>query len=286
MSATLAHLESRIRSASNLQSVISTMKSLAAVTMGRFDEASNTIEDYASNIELAMVAYGRIRDIKALLGQGREKESLAVIFATDLGMVGRFNETIVEYAIESANRKGTRYWLVGQRAIDALRERDLGAEKIYETPDSLQSLKSIITLIADELAGQKETGVTLFFNRSTAGINYEPSSTRILPIDQAFIERLETTRWPGSIKPQVIWNDSNLMTRLIREFLFVSLFRAGAHSAMAENGARLAYMEHAEKKIDENLEQLRLEHRRHRKNSINNELFDIIAGYEALRQDE
>jgi len=45
-------------------------------------------------------------------------------------------------------------------------------------------------------------------------------------------------------------------------------------------------MEHAEKKIDENLEQLRLEHRRHRKNSINNELFDIIAGYEALRQDE
>ena len=43
---------------------------------------------------------------------------------------------------------------------------------------------------------------------------------------------------------------------LIREYLFISLFRACAESLASENASRLAAMQRADKNIDESLENL------------------------------
>ena len=69
---------------------------------------------------------------------------------------------------------------------------------------------------------------------------------------------------------------------LIREYLFVSLFRACAESLASENASRLAAMQRAEKNIDELLEELKRTFHRLRQNGIDEELFDVISGFEAL----
>jgi F-type H+-transporting ATPase subunit gamma len=69
---------------------------------------------------------------------------------------------------------------------------------------------------------------------------------------------------------------------LIREYLFVSLFRACAESLASENASRLAAMQRADKKIDELLEDLNGEFHRLRQSGIDEELFDVISGFEAL----
>lgn len=69
---------------------------------------------------------------------------------------------------------------------------------------------------------------------------------------------------------------------LIREYLFVSLFRACADSLASENASRLAAMQRADKNIDELLEDLNGTFRRLRQSGIDDELFDVIAGFEAL----
>jgi F-type H+-transporting ATPase subunit gamma len=69
---------------------------------------------------------------------------------------------------------------------------------------------------------------------------------------------------------------------LIREYLFVSLFRACAESLASENASRLAAMQRAEKNIDELLEDLNGTFHRLRQSGIDEELFDVISGFEAL----
>ena len=69
---------------------------------------------------------------------------------------------------------------------------------------------------------------------------------------------------------------------LLREYLFVSLFRACAESLASENASRLAAMQRADKNIDELLENLNGKFHRLRQAGIDEELFDVISGFEAL----
>ena len=70
---------------------------------------------------------------------------------------------------------------------------------------------------------------------------------------------------------------------LISEYLFISLFRACAESLMSENASRLAAMQRAEKNIDELLENLNQTFHRQRQSTIDEELFDVISGFEAMK---
>jgi ATP synthase F1 gamma subunit len=69
---------------------------------------------------------------------------------------------------------------------------------------------------------------------------------------------------------------------LVRRYLFVSIFRASAESLASENASRLAAMGRAEKNIDETLETLKSSFQRVRQAGIDEELFDVVAGFEAL----
>ena len=75
---------------------------------------------------------------------------------------------------------------------------------------------------------------------------------------------------------------SATLRALIREYLFISLFRAWAESLASENASRLSAMERADKNIDEMLVGLNGTFQRSRQGGIDAELFDVISGFEAL----
>jgi F-type H+-transporting ATPase subunit gamma len=60
------------------------------------------------------------------------------------------------------------------------------------------------------------------------------------------------------------------------------LFQACAESLASENASRLDAMQRAEKNIDSILEDLNRKLHSIRQESIDEELFDVISGYEAL----
>ena len=70
---------------------------------------------------------------------------------------------------------------------------------------------------------------------------------------------------------------------LISEYLFVSLFKACAESLASENASRLEAMQRAEKNIGDLLDDLNKKYHRLRQSSIDEELFDVVSGFEALK---
>jgi F-type H+-transporting ATPase subunit gamma len=85
--------------------------------------------------------------------------------------------------------------------------------------------------------------------------------------------------------PQVMPVGAKTLATFLQEYLFVSLFRACAESLASESASRLAAMQSAERKIGELIEQLQQHFNQARQNSIDEELFDVITGYEALARD-
>jgi F-type H+-transporting ATPase subunit gamma len=74
----------------------------------------------------------------------------------------------------------------------------------------------------------------------------------------------------------------SLFASLVRQYFFVSLYRAFAESLASEHSSRLAAMQMAEDNVEERLDDLQSRFHRTRQNAITEELLDITAGFEAL----
>ncbi len=111
--------------------------------------------------------------------------------------------------------------------------------------------------------------------RNRAGIG-------LLPLDAQWQQGLAKVGWPTGNLPEIMSGDIATLRTLIREYLFISLFRACAESLASENASRLAAMERADKNITDLLEHLHGTFHRLRQTGIDEELFDVIAGFEAL----
>jgi F-type H+-transporting ATPase subunit gamma len=122
----------------------------------------------------------------------------------------------------------------------------------------------------------------LFYNRPTSGAVYEPVSQRLLPLDEVWRRGLAALPWPTNNLPEVIGGGTATLREFIRGYLFVSLFRACAESLASENASRLAAMQRADRNIDELREDLNRTFHRLRQNGIDEELFDVVSGFEAL----
>ncbi len=84
--------------------------------------------------------------------------------------------------------------------------------------------------------------------------------------------------------PEVTGNHDTTLRAPIREYLLVSIFRACAASVASENASRLAAMQRADKKIDALLDTLSGDFHRLHQDGIDEELFDVITGFEALNK--
>jgi F-type H+-transporting ATPase subunit gamma len=154
-------------------------------------------------------------------------------------------------------------------------------------PNSIAAITPLVGRILIEIETQRQQGkvvqVYLFHNRPKSGAVYEPVMQRLLPLDEKWQRGLTEIPWPTGNLPEVIGERETTLQALVREYLFISLFRACAESLASENASRLAAMQRAEKNIDELLEDLNQTYHRQRQSGIDEELFDVISGFEALK---
>jgi len=177
-------------------------------------------------------------------------------------------------------------WAVGERVHARLADASLPLVLLFTVPNSVKAITPLVgqILVQSEtrLSLAEVTELHLFYNRPTSGAVYAPVSQRLLPLDEHWRRELTECPWPTTLLPEVVGGDSATLRALIREYLFVSLFRACAESLASENASRLAAMQRADKNIDELLEDLNGRFHRLRQSGIDEELFDVISGFEAL----
>jgi F-type H+-transporting ATPase subunit gamma len=212
----------------------------------------------------------------------------AVIFGSDQGLVGRFNEVLMEFAVrklEALTGKTKNIWAVGERMRALVTDAGRSAPGILPVPGSVDAITALVGRILVEIAAARERDdvveIHIFHNHPISAALYEPAGTRLLPLDRLWQDRLAAQPWPTRNLPEVIDGAAPALEAFIREYLFVLLFQACAESLASENASRLAAMQRAEKNIGQILDELKRTFHRVRQESIDEELFEVIAGYES-----
>jgi F-type H+-transporting ATPase subunit gamma len=178
-----------------------------------------------------------------------------------------------------------RIWTVGER-MQSLAGGGAPTPRLLSVPNSVEAITPLVGQILIDIEAAREQGdvveIYLFHNRPKSAAAYDPVCKRLLPLDTAWRNALAAHPWPSKNSPQVIDAATSALESFIREYLFVLLFQACAESLAGENASRLAAMQRAEKNIREILEQLNGSFHRLRQESIDEELFEVVAGYESL----
>ena len=294
MSETTASLRRKISGAEDLQSVVRTMKALAASSIGQYEKSVLALRDYYRTVELGLGACFRqskpATSMTARMGQNEAGAIGAIVFGSDQGLVGQFNDVVADYAIKTlAPLPGKpEIWAVGERVRARLADSGLPILGVFSVPNSVQTITPLVGEIQIESEAHRAKGeyarVYVFHNRPKSGALYEPVSQRLLPLDLEWQSGLAKIKWPAKNRPEIMCDSTATLRTLIREYFFISLFRACAESLASENASRLAAMERADKNIDELLETLHTTFHRLRQSGIDEELFDVIAGFEALTE--
>lgn len=292
MSDTTASLRRTIGRAGDLQSVVRTMKAVAASSIGQYENSVRALADYYRTVELGLGACLRERGRASLVTSRNNKaapgEIRAVVFGSDQGLVGQFNDVVADHAAKklSALPAKPEVWAVGERVHACLTDAGLEPVGLFSVPNSVKAITPLIGEIlvqSESRHSQSEVSeLHLFYNRPTSDAVYTPVTQRLLPLDESWQCTLTELPWPTSNLPEVMGGDTSILRPLVREYLFVSLFRACAESLASENASRLAAMQRADKNIDEMLQVLNRTFHRLRQSGIDEELFDVVSGFESL----
>ena len=291
MSDTLASLRRKISGAGDLKSVVRSMKALAASSIGQYEKSVLALADYERTVELGLTVCLRNRE-GAVERAGKTGSAStpvrAIVFGSDQGLVGQFNDLLADFVAKTLDPLPVekKIWAVGDRVRSRLADAGLTPVGLFNVPTSVNAITRLVGQALVE--SQKNQGIGesdqfyLFHNQPSSRAAYEPVSQRLLPLDETWALKLAHLPWPTKSLPEVIGGRERTLQAFLREYLFVSLFKACAESLAAENGSRLAAMQRAEKNIDDQLETLNQTFHRLRQSSIDEELFDVVSGYESL----
>lgn len=291
---TLEQLSRALGSLDELRGIVRTMKALSAANIRQYEMAVESLRQYGRTVDLGLHVVLRDMPPPAPDSAARRHGPVGVIvFGSDHGLCGRFNEDVAAFVRDHLRTPGivvTRVAVVGARVAPMLADAGLAVDQHLALPGTAARITALVDrlllVIDDWRATDAARDVHLVFNQRRSRARTHPAAQRLLPVDFRRLRRLEDAPWPSRVLPTFTLPRDVLFAALVRQYLFVNLFRACAESLAAEHASRVAAMQGAARNLDERHADWLGRFRRRRQAAITAEILDIVSGYEASRPRE
>lgn len=299
---TLESLSASLKTAEGIRSIVRTMKSLSAASIHQYERAADAIAVYSDTVDQGLQVVLRERQAQRPDGPVWRRDTLdsgrgaVIVIGSDRGLCGRFNDRIAAFAskdlLQTRDAAHGRPLLcvMGVRAAARLSTEGHDADETITLPGSAgglsQAAQQVITHIERLHRTEGVTQVHLAHNSRTAGAGSTPVARRVLPVALDYLEALARKPWPSRRLPMFQMEGKALLEWLLREHIYVAVYRALAESLASEHASRLASMQNAEHNIGERQEELLASFRQKRQESITGELLDLIVGFETSQPRE
>jgi F-type H+-transporting ATPase subunit gamma len=291
MTDSLDALRIRIEGANDLQAVVRTMKALSASNITEYENAVQALNSYYDTVQQGLsVCLQQDKLRQTTLPRKPALTSAAlIVFGSDQGLVGQFNDSLAQYVREQLDHMSSQHkvqykiWVVGERMYGRLQDAGLPLESCFSVPNSVAGVTPLIAdllLASEHVWGlNNQCPLYLFHHQpSTQPGQYQAYMRKLLPLDYQWQKALSARAWSGPSLPETLGTTSLTLRALIREYLFVSIYQSCAESLASENASRLLAMQRAQKNIEEMLANLQQQYHQQRQETIDAELFDVVAG--------
>ncbi len=283
-------LQRKINSAGELRTVVRTMKAVAASNITQYEKAVLGLADYVRAIELGLGACLRQSASADVMPPHKSRPHIgAVVFGSDQGLVGQFNESVADFAISVlAGFPGqVKVWTVGDRVQGRLLDAGLSITGTFPFRGRPRASRAWLGRSwcrpKPRNSAARMPNLHLFHNRPIDGANYAPIRQRLLPLDDTWRREHMECAWPGHRHAQIMGTGASMLRALIGEYLFAPCSApAPSHSrANRPAGSPPCSGPSAASKIC-SMSWVRHSHRL-RQSQIDEELFDVVSGFEALK---
>ncbi|WP_372798554.1 ATP synthase F1 subunit gamma [Pontiella sp.] len=290
--ASIKEYNRKLSSLKNTVKITKTMKMVSASKLRRAQEAENRAKDYAHEVNnlIYRVAGSVEQEMHPLLMPRSEaKNILLLVFSSDKGLCGGFNNTLIKFverqvAELGAAGKDVSMAFCGRRGFLHFGDR-LPVFKNYAGVTAAPNSRDA-SEIADELAEAYVNGsfdeVHMIYNHFASPLSQVPQMDQLMPLPMSTLEdhdQVDAIREDDFISEPPL---SELLERLVPMLVVFKVFYALLENAAGEHGARMTAMDNATTNANKMIDEYTLLRNRARQAAITTELIEIISGAEAL----
>jgi F-type H+-transporting ATPase subunit gamma len=282
-------IKTRIKGITSTQKITKAMKSMSLIRLQRAEARAlasrpfiYAITDIVSHLESDNVYF---------MGN-RSKDALFVIFTSDRGLCGAFNENLMRQAKAAINERSKtavpagrqgkcKLILVGTKGVMHFntREYDIYSTYTHLPPVPTASLSNLVMNDCKKLYLEGKVGeVILVYNNFKSKLKYEIKFKRMMPLPKILLSVKQGIRPIFLYEP----DSAQLVDKVIEMFLESTVFHSFLDLYASEYSARFAAMSKATDSAQEMIDGLTLELNKTRQAQITNEILEIISGAEAL----
>lgn len=271
----LRSIQEKIISTESLRSIITSMKAHASANIVQFEHAARASDTYREVLDMALYV-ALLKERKNLsLGEMDEGRTVHIVFGSDFGLAGRFNERIAEFARKRIpNTEEDIVIVIGRQLLTRL-EADYPIKEYFSVPQGEDTIGLMVLNLLSAIERIKEEAsinkILLYYIRLTSG-NYMQEEREVLfPINPLHFTK-KNVEWDSNTIPDYQMDQETLISDIINQYYFLTIYRSICLSIISENTIRISSMDSAKKSIDERLIELKRMQRKERQEVITNEL--------------
>ena len=284
----------KISSLKNTSKITKTMKMVSASKLRKAQESQRQAKDFAREVnQLIHRIGGQVdSDMHPLLQTSAEvKKVLVVLFSSDKGLCGGFNNNLIRHAekmLEAHQDDPVEYHFafIGRRGFNHFQKR-VKVWKFFDDIPSASPHARDASRVAKKLQKafleENFDRVIMLCNEFVSPLAQIPQIRSLLPLDTSDLpeEALDAARADGDIlaEPEM----GKLLSFVIPRLVTFKVFYALLENTAGEHGARMTAMDNATTNASNLIDENTLLRNRARQAAITKELMEIIGGAEALK---
>lgn len=281
----LKELSLRIKNIKSVQKTTKIMQMVSAAKLLQSQKKLSNSKLYISKLHRiisSLMLSANQELLTKILNVSNDGSCLAFIIASDRGLCGSFNSSIIKFSqnkLASHNKKVDIVFL-GKKAFDIGKSR-FGSQNILKVENSKGITLEQVQALIDGIDLTKYSSIKVFYSKFYNTFTQKPTLETIKPWnkDSSLIDVTVATDCQYEHEPK---NIEFIIKSLIKDYVVAALYSALLESAASENSARMVAMESANRNTKEMLNKLALLYNRSRQAAITTDLIEVIGGAESL----
>jgi len=299
--ANLKEIRPRIETVQSTGQITTAMRMVSASKLRKAQQAFSTVQPYSDALlDVSQEIYAilnqeeqtAISNFKSNQCNKKELEQvLLVVFSSNKGLCGAFNTNVFKYTSELIKtsyqqhlKEGKLHIItIGKKACEIFERQKFPVVSCHH--DLLNDLdyKDVFSM-SEHMFDMYKSGfyqkIILIYNKFKSVLTQELTAVQFLPVlPPPLQEKVRRSPVDFILEP----NKESVVEWLYPKMLEILLYRTFLESMASEEGARMMAMQQASDNAAVLLKELKLSYNKARQAAITNDLLEIIAGAEALK---
>ena len=283
MSQSKQALRTRIRSIGSTRKITKAMEMIANAKLLKQRNKMEANREYATKLQDTVneIAIRNPEIQNDYMKQKSTTKMLTIMFGSDLGLCGSYNQNAIKYAKENLNLEDPIY-VIGSSIHHQMVEEGFNVlnEKPISTDDlDFIGLKHYVEVGIDQYLTNQTGGLQILYTRFVNTMSFEPSLKQLLPfsMDEEPVNASEMHQ-ETLFEPDA----ETILDTLIPMMIADVTYACWMESSTAEQGSRRMAMKTATDNADELSDTLRLQYNKARQSAITQEITEIVSGSTAV----